>query len=110
MVGFSGTTLLLFASATLFQLAGATLLPLTKGMTSPGPTMAVAICYAIGVTCMARLIISGVNLSLLIPIITVTIIVCSVGIGMAFYGDSASPAKLAMLLASAALIGLASRY
>lgn len=110
MGGLSPLTLVLFIAATLFQLAGATLLPLTKGMTAPGPTAAVAVCYVIGVTCMARLIVSGVNLSLLIPIITVTIILCSVGVGIMFYGDNASPTKIAMLTGAAVLIGLASRY
>lgn len=92
------STIALFAGATLFQLLGASLLPMTRGMTAPGPAAAVAVAYAIGVTCMARLIVSGVNLSLLIPIITVAIVLCSVLVGVIAYGDSASPAKLAMLV------------
>ena len=91
------STIALFAGATLFQLLGASLLPTTKGMTAIGPAAAVAVAYAISVTCMARLIVSGVNLSLLIPIITVAIMLCSVLVGGIAYGNSASPVKLAML-------------
>lgn len=99
-------TLALFIAATLFQLAGASILPATRGMTAPLPSFAVFACYAIGLVCMARLVVSGVNLSLLIPIITLAIIVGSVVIGITVYGDSPSPMKLAWLAGAVVCMGL----
>lgn len=100
---------LLFAGATIFQLIGVLLMPATKGMTQLWPTVGVAVGYAIGVTCMSRLIISGVDLSLLIPLITVAIMLSAVAAGVVLYGDSASPQKLGLLVLAAGMIGLAAR-
>ncbi|BBF69969.1 hypothetical protein K9B33_00695 [Sphingobium sp. 3R8] len=99
-------TMALFVAATLFQLAGASILPATRGMTAPWPSLAVFACYAIGLICMARLVVSGVNLSLLIPIITLAIIIGSVVVGLAIYGDSPSPMKLAWLAGAVICMGL----
>lgn len=103
-------TIFLFLGATVFQLIGVLLLPATKGMTQLLPTLGVALGYAIGVTCMSRMIVSGIDLSLLIPLITVTIILSAVAAGVIFYGDSASTLKIGMLVVAASLIGVASRY
>ncbi|MBA4089643.1 MAG: hypothetical protein C0494_03480 [Sphingobium sp.] len=99
-------TMALFVAATLFQLAGASILPATRGMTAPWHSLAVFACYAIGLICMARLVVSGVNLSLLIPIITLAIIIGSVVVGLAIYGDSPSPMKLAWLAGAVICMGL----
>ena len=101
---------LLFAAATIFQLIGVLLLPATKGMTQLMPTLGVALGYAIGVTCMSRLIISGVDLSLMIPLITVSIMLAAVAAGVILYGDTASPIKIASLIAAGVMVGIASRY
>lgn len=101
---------LLFAGATIFQLMAVLLLPATKGMTQLMPTLGVALGYALGVTCMSRMIVSGMDLSLLIPIITVTIMLSAVAAGVLLYGDSASPIKIAALIGAGALVGIASRY
>lgn len=101
---------LLFAGAAIFQLIGVLLLPATKGMTQLMPTLGVALGYAIGVTCMGRLIASGVDLSLMIPLITVTIMLAAVAAGVVLYGDSASPMKIGALIAAGVMVGIASRY
>lgn len=109
----TGATLGLFLAATLFQLVGASLLPMTRGMTAPWPSAAVFACYAIGLICMARLTVSGVNLSLLIPIITLAIIVGSVIVGIGgigLYGDSPSLTKLAWLGGAIFCMGVSFRY
>ena len=100
---------LLFAGATIFQLIGVLMLPATKGMTQFWPTLAAALTYGIGVTCMSRLIVSGMDLSLMIPIITVSIMLSAVAAGVIFFGDSASPIKIAALIGAGILVGIASR-
>ncbi|MDR7154033.1 multidrug transporter EmrE-like cation transporter [Sphingobium xenophagum] len=106
----TGATLGLFLAATLFQLLGASLLPITRGMTMIWPSAAVFVCYAVGLICMARLVVSGVNLSLLIPIITLAIIVGSVIVGISVYGDSPSLTKLAWLGGAIFCMGVSFRY
>ncbi|PHQ64202.1 MAG: hypothetical protein COC10_02155 [Sphingobium sp.] len=110
MTGMTAGTLALFVAATLFQLAGASILPATRGMTAPLPSFGVFACYAIGVVCMARLILSGVDLSLLIPIITLAIIIGSVIVGMTIYGDAPSMGKLAWLGGAILCMGMSFRY
>lgn len=110
MRDISVQTFALFVGATVFQLFGVLLLPASKGMTQLLPTLGVALGYAAGVICMSRLIVSGVDLSILIPLITVTIMLSAVAVGIIFYGDSASPLKIGMLLVAALLIGASSRY
>ena len=100
---------LLFAGATIFQLIGVLMLPATKGMTQLWPTLGAALTYGIGVTCMSRLIVSGMDLSLMIPIITVSIMLSAVAAGVIFFGDSASPIKIAALIGAGILVGIASR-
>ncbi|MES2493580.1 MAG: hypothetical protein V4579_09920 [Pseudomonadota bacterium] len=101
---------LLFAGAAIFQLIGVLLLPATKGMTQLLPTLGVVVGYAIGVTCMSRMIVSGMDLSLMIPLITVTIMLAAVAAGVILYGDTASPIKIGALVAAGLMVGIASRY
>lgn len=101
---------LLFAGAAIFQLIGVLLLPATKGMTQPLPTLGVALGYGIGVTCMSRMIVSGMDLSLMIPLITVTIMLAAVAAGILLYGDTASPIKIGALIVAGLMVGIASRY
>lgn len=110
MVGLTGTTLALFLAATAFQLLGASLLPSTRGMTAAIPTGAVFASYAVGLFCMARLVVSGVNLSLLIPVITLAIIIGSVVVGMVVYGDNPSTGKLGCLAAAVLCMGLSFKF
>lgn len=110
MAGMTGATFALFVAATLFQLLGACLLPATRGMTAPLPGAAVFICYAIGIVCMARLSVSGVNLGVLIPIITLAIIIGSIIVGITVYGDNPSMAKAGLLTVAVLCMGLSFRF
>jgi small multidrug resistance pump len=101
---------LLFAGAAIFQLIGVLLLPATKGMTQPLPTLGVALGYGIGVICMSRMIVSGMDLSLMIPLLTVAIMFAAVAAGMILYGDTASPIKIGALIVAGVMVGIASRY
>lgn len=109
MESIPGSTILLFFGATIFQLLGASLIPATNGMTRPLPMCAVALCYAVGVTLMARLINSGVGLSMVIPLITLAITIGAIAVGVTFYGESASAIKLLMLGLATIFISIASR-
>jgi small multidrug resistance pump len=91
----------------LFQVLGVAMLPLTEGLTRPVPTLVGALAFLIGLGLMARLVHSGVNLSLLVPLMAATVPLAAVAIGVLFFGDSASPLKVATLVAACGLIGYA---
>lgn len=102
--------ILLVAGAAIFQLAGVSFLPATRGMSVPLPTLAVLVCYALGITCMARLLISGMALGIVIPLVTLIIIIGSIVVGMVVYGDNPSPTKLSLVVGAVGLMVLSSRY
>lgn len=110
MGSISGSSILLFLGTTIFQLLGASLVPATHGMTKPLPIVGVALSYAVGVTLMARLINSGVSLSLVIPLITLAITFGAIAVGVTVYGEGASVIKLLLLGFSTILIGIATHY
>lgn len=104
------STLIWFAITVVFQTIGVALLPATRGMTAPAPVAGAVICYGIGIYAMARLLVSGIDLSLLIPIMTVVMLASLVAVGVVIYGEGASLVKLGCLAGATMLIGLASRY
>ena len=110
MTEVSLESIVLFLGTAIFQLLGASLVPATHGMTKPLPAMGVLVSYAIGVTLMARLLNTGVSLSLLIPLLTLGITLGAIAVGVTVYGESASLTKLVLLGLATILICLASRY
>ena len=102
--------ILLVAGAAIFQLAGVSFLPASRGMTAPLPTLGVIVCYAIGITCMGRLFVSGMGLGLVVPLVTLIIIIGAIAVGMVLYGDNPSPAKLALVVGAVGLMVLSSRF
>ncbi|MGC4253047.1 MAG: hypothetical protein QM605_16675 [Sphingobium sp.] len=86
------------------QIVGLSLLPLTRGVTQPLPSLGVAVCYLIGLSIMARLIHAGVNLGLLIPLLSVIIPLCTVAVGIVIYGEPSSIAKISALVVACFLV------
>jgi hypothetical protein len=58
---------------------------------------------------MARLLNNGVNLSMLIPLMSTAMPLASIAMGVLWFGDTLSVPKLAVLLAACGLIGFASK-
>jgi multidrug transporter EmrE-like cation transporter len=91
------------------QLLGTAMLPLTQGLTRPVPTLIGALGFLIGTGLMARLVNSGVNLSVLVPLVSAAVPLASIAMGVLLFGDSPSVPKLALLLAACGLIGFATK-
>jgi multidrug transporter EmrE-like cation transporter len=91
------------------QLLGTAMLPLTQGLTRPVPTLVGALGFLIGTGLMARLVNSGVNLSVLVPLVSAAVPLASIAMGVLLFGDTPSVPKLALLLAACGLIGFASK-
>ena len=98
----------MFVASIVFQLFGLILLPLTKGFTEPMPTVGAALGFEVGIGLLARLIHSGINLSVLIPLLAATVPLATIAFGVLVYGESASLLKITMLVSACILIGFAS--
>jgi hypothetical protein len=89
------------------QVLGVFLLPMTRGLTEPLPTLAAAMAFLFGIGLMARIVHAGVDLSSLLPIIAATLPLGGIAVGILVYGDTASLAKVAVLVAACLLVGVA---
>jgi multidrug transporter EmrE-like cation transporter len=90
------------------QVVGLSLLPATQGFMKPYSTIAVSVCYFVGLGLMARLIHDGVNISVLLPFLAALIPLAMIAVGMIVYGETASPIKLVLLIVASGLVGFAS--
>ena len=108
MAAISPTVLLMALVSLLAQAAGVSLLPKTQGLTDPLFTAAFALCFALGLGLMARIVHAGVSLGLLIPFMSATVPLVAIMVGIFVYGESASPLKLALLVGACVTIGVAS--
>ena len=109
MAGASVGLIITFTISLASQLLGVAMLPLTQGLTRPVPTLIGALGFLIGTDLMARLVNSGVNLSVLIPLNSTAVPLASIAMGVLLFGDTLSVPKLAVLLAACSLIGFATK-
>lgn len=98
---------LLFAASVAFQLLAMMLLPRTRGFTAPLPTLGCAALFVCGIWMVARMYQSGAKLGIMSPLLAAIIPLGVIAIGVAFYNESASPLRVAMLVGACALIGAA---
>lgn len=97
---------LLLSTAT--QVAGALLIPQTKGLTALWPTVGMFLGFGIGIGLLARVVHSGVNLSIALPLVAAALPLSSILVGAAFLGESASPLRILLLVSACALVLVAS--
>jgi small multidrug resistance pump len=108
MITLTPSIIALVATSVVCQVIGASLMPMTKGLTEIIPTLGFAIAFAIGLGIMARLINSGINLSALLPFMAAVVPLCAIAVGVFVYGESASTIKISLLIFSCLTIGFAS--
>ncbi len=108
MVTLTPSIIALVATSVVCQVIGASLMPMTKGLTEIIPTLGFGIAFAIGLGIMARLIYSGINLSALLPFMAAVVPLCAIAVGVLVYGESASALKISLLVFSCLTIGFAS--
>lgn len=110
MSSLSLPTVLTFAVSMVLQLAMICLLPMTRGYTSLWPTLVVLVCMNLGFWLFARVLESGTPLSMLIPISATMIPLGAIAVGVIAYDEPMSWTRGGLLLASAGLVGMASRF
>ena len=108
MTTLTPSIIVLVATSVICQVIGASLMPMTKGLTEFIPTLGFGIAFAIGLGIMARLINSGINLSALLPFMAAVVPLCAIAVGVLVYGESASTLKISLLVFSCLTIGFAS--
>ena len=108
MTTLTPSIIALVATSVVCQVIGASLMPMTKGLTEIIPTLGFAIAFAIGLSIMARLINNGINLSALLPFMAAVVPLCAIAVGVFVYGESASALKISLLIFSCLTIGFAS--
>jgi len=107
MQGLSLSTIAMFSASVILQVIGISIMPMTKGLTELGYTIAFAACYVVAIGLLARITHAGVNISLLIPLVTAVIPLCAVAVGIFVYGDPASPVRVALLVGACLMAGAA---
>lgn len=108
MVAITPGIIMMFAVSVVFQVIGILLMPMTKGLTEIMPTLGSALAFLVGLGAMARIIHSGINLSILAPFMAAIVPICIVTISIFIYGESASLTKISLLLSACFVIGFAS--
>ena len=93
-----------FAFVIVGQALGLSLLPATRGFTAIVPTSICIVSFVASFAVFARLIANGVELSMLTPIVTITLQLVVLVIGVAVYQEHASPARLGLLLGATVMI------
>lgn len=107
MAAISPGIVAMVAASIAAQVFGLFLLPLTRGLTEPLPTLAMAAAFLIGIGLMARMAHAGIDLSLLVPVMCATIPLGGIAVGILVYGEVASVAKIATLVLACIVIGVA---
>ncbi len=95
------------ALSVLAQILALSMLPASNGLTAPLPTLGMALGFAVGIGIMARIAYAGINLGLLVPIMSALVPLGAIAVSVLVFKEPASTAKIGMLLAACGLIGAA---
>lgn len=109
MQAMSLPTLGLFFFSMLCQIAGITILPMTRGFQSPLWAVLCVASFALAMFAMARLIFAGATIGILLPLMAATVPLATMVLGIVLYGESASLVKIAALIGACGLIAVASQ-
>ena len=84
------------------------LMPMTRGATLFIPTAGVMISFAIFTLLVGRLLVLGFQLILIVPLLSATVPIGGIIVGVLGYGEVASYTKLVTLIVACLLVGIAS--
>ena len=97
---------LVLVAANTFAIA---MLPRTDGFTKLAPTLLSIGGFVVTAWALSRLIYSGVQLSILMPVAAAVIPLAAIAVGVVIYGESASILKMVLLASACGIIGIAAR-
>jgi quaternary ammonium compound-resistance protein SugE len=99
----------LFVVAAAGQVTAIGLLPRTQGFTNAAYTIGCIASFSFSLWLIARILQSGVNLGILVPLMSAVAPLGGVLVAILIYGEHASLPKVVALVIACGLIGLASR-
>ena len=97
-----------FIISVILQAIMAMVLPSTKEYTSLWPTLTVIACINVAIWLLARIVASGVQLSLLVPITAAAVPLAVIVGSIVIYHEPAPALKVVLLVFASLLIGVAS--
>lgn len=100
----------LFGLIVVCNLSAIGILPKTEGFTKVSITITCILLVVINSWALSRVIYNGIDLSLLIPIMSAVLPLGAIVIGVLLYGESASIMKVGTLVTACCLIGIASKF
>ncbi len=107
-MGFvSPTTAFQFLAVFAANIGALSLLPATQAFSRPFPTFACLGLFGIHLWFLARLVAQGNDLSLLIPLLSALIPLTMIGVGIAAYGEDATPIRIGLLVLACCCAGAA---
>jgi small multidrug resistance pump len=106
---FSPSVIIMLLVSIATQVTGAILIPYTKGLTAPLPTIGMFLGFGVGIGLLARLVGIGVNLSIALPLVASAMPLSAILFGVAVLGESASFLKILFLVGACGLV-LAASY
>jgi multidrug transporter EmrE-like cation transporter len=109
MLSLSWTTVATFLISIVFQVGAILLLPSTRGFTNPLPSVLCVASFGVALWMLARIINSGVDLGLLIPISAAAVPLATMIAGILIFHEPGSPIRVMLLLGACGLIGIAGR-
>lgn len=107
MAMLSPLIIVMLLVSTALQIFAIYMIPLTKGLTDPLPTLVWGIALLVSTVMVVRIAFAGVNLSLIIPIMSALVPLGGVAVAIIFYGEPASLPRIGALVAACALVGVA---
>lgn len=110
MPALSWTTVLTFLISIVFQVTAVLLLPSTRGFTNPLTSVLCVASFGVALWMLARIIHSGVDLGLLIPISAAAVPLATVIAGILIFREPSSAMRVLLLLAACGLVGVAGRF
>ena len=108
MTLISPLSILLLLISTVMQIFAIYLIPLTKGLTAPLPTIVWGVVVVASSALVVRVAHAGVNLSLIIPIMSAVVPLGGIAVAILIHGEPASFLKIGALVVACALVGVAS--
>ena len=109
MTSLSWTTVVTFLISIVFQVGAILLLPSTRGFTNPLTSVLCVASFGVALWMLARIINSGVDLGLLIPISAAAVPLATIIAGILIFREPASTMRVLLLLGACGLVGVAGR-
>jgi small multidrug resistance pump len=97
----------MFAFTIFGQSLGLSLIPATRGFTAVVPTVVCIVSFISSFAVFARMVNGGVLFTSLAPVITVTLQLVVLIVGVVVYHEPASLSKIGLLVGAAIMIGMA---